>query len=89
MSLSAVRKSGTTGWVLLASLVVGWNATHVREGEMMSEAFERALQKRPFAVAVTIVWVALTLHLFNKIPGKADPFSWIGSGLTRLFGGEQ
>lgn len=89
MSLSAVRRSGATGWILVAAVVLGWNATHTREGEMLSEAFERALQKPPVAAAVFVFWTTLTLHLFKKIPSKADPFAWIGAGLSHLFGGTQ
>lgn len=66
-------KIGTRGWIGLATYVIlfDWWAIRKRK-ETLSCAFARSTAhpiRRPF---VTIIWVYLSLHLFDRLPKKLD-----------------
>ncbi len=63
-------RTGTFGWVLLAAGVLVWDLV---APETLTDAFYRAHQHPASKIAVTGVWTMLTLHLFNKLPRRADP----------------
>lgn len=67
-------RSGTVGWILLGAGVLAWDLT---APETLSEAFRRAHQHPASKVVVIAAWGTLTLHLFNKIPERADPLHMI------------
>jgi hypothetical protein len=84
--ITRVTRSGATGWALLVAGVLAWNASHARDGEMLSTAFARACTRRRRRTALLGFWTALTLHLFGWLPRQLDPFAWLGAGLTHAAG---
>ena len=68
-------RSGTTGWVALAGLVVSYDLwAMLTDRETMTSAFGRAL-KHPFARwPVLVAWGVTTLHLLGRMPRRYDPF---------------
>lgn len=78
-----VWRSGTTGWIALAAGVFAWNASHARDGQMLSEAFAHGVERHRTAVIAT--WAILTLHLFGKLPSRLDPLHQLGNAFERRF----
>lgn len=64
------HQSGGAGWVLLAGLVVTWDAT---APETMSAAFRRACSTPGGKAVVVAGWTVLTAHLLSVLPERADP----------------
>jgi hypothetical protein len=65
-------KGGGAGWLVVGTVVVAWD---VVAPETLSAAFQRA-RSSPVGFAVLVVaWGALTGHLFQLLPGRADPFN--------------
>jgi hypothetical protein len=67
-------RSGTFGWILLGAGVLAWD---IAAPETLSDAFRRAHQHPASKYIVVAAWGTLTLHLFNKIPKRADPLHMI------------
>lgn len=61
---------GEHAWVALALLVLGYEVC-ARDGELMSEAVDRFIEKRPGLTRLVVVVVAA--HLLNLIPERFDP----------------
>lgn len=69
-----VLKRSWIGWLLLGGFVLVWD----RYCETLSSGFYRAIlhkHKRPFVVAA---WLITSLHLFQRLPKKLDPFCYMG-----------
>lgn len=77
-------KSGTTGWVLLASFVVGWDIGVALRGggETLSSSFRRALLHPKARWPVIVAWGITTAHLFGRLPRNLDPFYFVARKLT-------
>lgn len=73
-ALTAPALSGEWKWAILFAIVVHHELA-CPEGQLLSEAVDRALAKRPGLVyGFTAITVA---HLLNKLPRKADPYVWV------------
>lgn len=62
-------------WVALAIGVIGYEAM-APQGELLSHAFDRFLERHP-----VITWGATLIvasHLLNVLPSRVDPFKWGG-----------
>ena len=71
MSTSASR-SAARGWAAIAAFVVVHNIRAAGRGdEMLSQAVDRYLVRRP--VLTYVVVGAVALHLLNRLPAFADP----------------
>jgi hypothetical protein len=64
-------KGGGAGWLVVGTLVVAWDLT---APETLSAAFSRARSDPVGSAVIVVVWAFLTGHLFEIIPGRADPF---------------
>lgn len=65
--------SGKSMWAAIAAAVV-YHELACSEGELLSEAVDRALEKRPVLIHV---FIAVTVaHLLNRLPTKVDPYHW-------------
>lgn len=74
-----IWRNGSTGWAILAAGVLAWNASHAHEeAEMLSQAFARGMQHPTGRFVVGAAWAILTLHLFDRLPDRYDPLSWVG-----------
>ncbi len=65
-------RSARTGWLLVGLGVLAWDLA-CPKGETLSEGFRRAHSHPVGAAVVTASWALLTLHLYSKMPKKADP----------------
>jgi hypothetical protein len=63
-------KGGGAGWLVIAGLVVVWDAI---APETLSAAFRRARSGPIGSTAVVVGWACVTGHLFHVIPERADP----------------
>jgi hypothetical protein len=63
-------KGGGAGWLVLAGLVVVWDAI---APETLSAAFHRARSGPIGSAVVAVGWACVTGHLFHVIPDRADP----------------
>jgi hypothetical protein len=62
-------RSARAGWVYAVLAVLAWDVL-CPDGEMLTDGFQRALRRHPAAaVLVLAAWAALTLHLFDLLPG--------------------
>jgi len=62
-------------WAVLAALVL-YHEIACDEGELLSEAVDRGLDRHPWIIRVfAIVTVA---HLLNWLPRNIDPYAWVG-----------
>lgn len=71
-------KRSWVGWLCIGVFIALWD----RYCDTLSGGFGRALfhkKKRPFVVAA---WLVTSLHLFQRLPKKLDPFCYIG-GIIR------
>jgi len=73
------------GWVVLGVYVVGHNFLAAGRGdEMLSQAVDRYLERRP---ALTYVVVgAVALHLLNRLPPVIDPLGAVMGAIARKVG---
>jgi hypothetical protein len=64
----------TKAWLGLGAYVV---ATEVcaPDGELLSQAVDRWLEKRPGRTVSAVTIVATALHLLNLLPERYDPFA--------------
>ena len=58
------------GWPALVAAIVGYEIA-CAEGELLSEGFDRLLERHPVWPRLAVFAVAL--HLVNWLPGWADP----------------
>lgn len=73
------------GWLMLAAYVVGHNVLAAGRGdEMLSQAVDRYLARRP--VTTYLVVGAVSLHLLNRLPPFADPLGAVMGAIARKVG---
>lgn len=73
------------GWLVLGAYVVAHNIRAAGRGdEMLSEAVDRYLLRRPLLTTAAVAVVAL--HLLNRLPPTADPLGAAMGGLARVVG---
>jgi hypothetical protein len=65
-------KGGGAGWLVIAGLVVVWDAI---APETLSAAFSRARSGPIGSTVVVMGWACVTGHLFHVIPDRADPIA--------------
>lgn len=66
--------TGEQAWAVIAGFVLIHELT-CREGQLLSEAVDRGLVKRPVLVYSAVLITAA--HLLNRLPSQLDPFTWI------------
>lgn len=65
---------GTMAWIALAAGVAAYEL-RAPQGQLMSEAVDRALERSPISKALTLGTIGATaLHLANALPDRIDPF---------------
>ena len=69
LSLSAKRMWAAIG------IAVAYHELSCKDGELLSEGVDRALEKHPVLTYSLITITAA--HLLNQLPPKADPYQWI------------
>jgi hypothetical protein len=62
---------GGAGWLVIGVLVLAWD---VAAPETLTAAFQRARSGPVSGAAVAVAWALLTVHLFDVLPERADPF---------------
>ena len=72
MRVRAQLRQGDIGWLLIAGTVVAIDLA-VTDGETLSEAADRYLERRP--ILTHVVALVTVAHLLNMLPVSADPFS--------------
>lgn len=77
------RRSGTTGWVVIAGFAVLWDVAHIERGETLSSAFARAARHPFHRWPLTMAWAVLTLHLYDHLPTRYDPFHRVATHVIR------
>lgn len=65
-------KGGGAGWIVVGTVVLAWD---VAAPETLSAAFQRARSSPVGCAVLAVGWGALTGHLFQILPGRADPFN--------------
>src|SRR4051794_3812676 len=65
-------KPSDLAWLAIAAGVVGYDLS-ARDGELLSEACDRYLLRRPWLTRAVIAVTAL--HLANALPKWCDPYS--------------
>lgn len=66
------HRRGSTGWWLMLVAVLVWDLSAPDE-HTLSESFRKSMDHPVKAVVVAAGWAALTAHLYNVIPKRADP----------------
>lgn len=66
-------RTADRAWLVLGAGVVGYDLS-ARDGELMSEAVDRYLLRRPWLTRAVIAVTAA--HLANVIPARCDPFTF-------------
>lgn len=65
----------TWAWVGLAAYVLFYDTWALaNKRETMSGAFGRAVAHPSRRWPVTVLWLTTTLHLYDRLPEKLDPF---------------
>ncbi|MCT7369479.1 DUF7427 family protein [Mycolicibacterium llatzerense] len=78
-------KRADRGWFVIAAFVVGHNVRAAGRGdEMLSQAVDRYLERRPFLTWLVVG--AVSLHLLNRLPPFADPLGAAMGTLARKIG---
>ncbi|QPO17421.1 DUF7427 family protein [Mycobacteroides abscessus] len=62
-------------WAAIAAAVV-YHELSCRDGELLSEAVDRGLEKNPVPIYVLVLVTAA--HLLNWLPSQTDPYHLIG-----------
>lgn len=79
------RRLADRGWVVIAVYVAAHNIRAAGRGdEMLSEAVDRYLVRRP--VLTYVVVAAVALHLLNKLPPFIDPLGAAMGAIARTIG---
>lgn len=66
-------RPGALAWLALGVGVVVYNSL-TRDGEMLSEAADRAIASHPLLARVAVGAVAV--HVANGAPARIDPIHW-------------
>ena len=78
-------KRADRGWMAIAAFVVAHNVRAAGRGdEMLSQAMDRYIERRPVLTYVAVGAVAL--HLLNRLPPFADPLGAAMGTLARKIG---
>lgn len=74
---AAEKAPSLSGGQVIALLggIILYHELACRKGELISEVFDRGLDKN--AALVTTATVVTAAHLLNALPPRVDPFSWI------------
>lgn len=73
------------GWLVLGAYVISHNVLAAGRGdEMLSQAVDRYLVRRP--VLTYVVVGAVALHLLNRLPAFADPLGAAMGAVARKVG---
>lgn len=75
--------SGSGMWTAIAAAVV-YHELSCKEGELLSEAVDRGLEKNPLPIYALVLVTAA--HLLNWLPPKVDPFRWVGLLFKKMKG---
>lgn len=76
-------RSGQWGWMAIGAFVLAYDALAIiHEGETLSEAHRRAHGNPWSRVAVLGAHAIVVAHLYDLLPRQADPFKWLGKGLS-------
>lgn len=80
---AAVRRhlTGERAWCALVTLVAGYEFA-APEGQLLSHAVDRWLQRHPVATYAAVAVTAA--HLVNLIPEACDPYRHLGRAAQRL-----
>lgn len=80
--------SGSQMWGAIA-IAVAYHELTCKEGHLLSEAVDRALDKGPISRAVVFLAVTVTAgHLLNLLPPKLDPYQWVYCSNQRMRGNQ-
>ena len=81
--MRTVRRHVTAerAWCALATLVAGYEFA-APEGQLLSQAVDRWLQRHPVATYAAVAVTAA--HLVNLIPERVDPYRHVGRAAHRL-----
>jgi len=62
-------------WVAIAADILAYEAEHIHDGELLSQACDRWIEAHPVAARICIIAVGtlLTAHLANLIDPQYDP----------------
>jgi hypothetical protein len=69
------RRPGLFGWLIIAVFAAIWDYFC---DDSLSAAFYRTSRSKVGRPIVVTTWAITTLHLFKKLPPKADPYAYIG-----------
>ena len=75
--------SGSGMWAAIAAAVV-YHELSCRDGELLSEAVDRGLEKNPVPIYALVLITAA--HLLNWLPTKVDPYHRLGLFFKNLKG---
>lgn len=67
-------------WLALGVIIVGYEIL-AADGQLLSEAVDRALEKHPVLVRAAVLLLAG--HLINALPNKVDPIHLLAVALRR------
>jgi hypothetical protein len=73
--------TGERAWYALVTLIAGYEFA-APEGQLLSHAVDRWLQRHPVCTYVAVVVTAA--HLVNLIPDVVDPYRHVGRTAQRL-----
>lgn len=68
-------------WAVLVAAIIVYELAAPR-GQLLSEAVDRWLEKRPWPTRLAVIVTAA--HLLNVLPDRVDPFTGVGH-LSRLW----
>lgn len=66
--------TGEQAWAAIAGFVLVHELS-CREGQLLSEAVDRGVVKRPLLTYLAVL--TTTAHLLNWLPKKLDPYWWV------------
>lgn len=75
--------TGSRMWAAIAAAVV-YHELSCRDGELLSEAVDRGLEKNPVPIYALVLITAA--HLLNWLPPQADPYHRLGLFFKKLKG---
>lgn len=75
------RVRGEHAWVVLGLLVIAYEIV-ANDGELLSEAVDRFIEKHPIATRLAVAGVAM--HLANVAPNRIDPLHMLFT-VTRTY----
>lgn len=81
MRITVRLRQGDLGWLALVAGVIAYELK-ADDGELLSEAVDRYLVRRP--VLTTAIIVMTAAHLANAIPERLDPYTATFTAIRRL-----